>query len=544
MACASARLPKQEDAEPHAPFSFSPPGRHPGADARRARRSVRRARPPRDRRRPRGARADARRAAGGRGAFAHRLAAVDPCAARGLRPVQRPRARGRGAHGLLVPGRLGDRARLAARRPLPLSVRARRDRRVAAGRGHAPAALGAPGRAPARDRRREGRGLCRLGAECAARVGGRRLQQLGRPAPHDAAAPRVRRVGDLRAARGDRRQLRVRDPFSARRGAAQGRPLRVLVAAAPRHRLRRGAAARARADARRARRGQRAPGADQHLRSAPGLVAPQAPRPGMAGLPRAGRHARALCARHGLHAHRAAAHHRAPLRRLVGLPAHRPVCADLALRHARRLPPFRRSRACRGAGRDPRLGARALSDRRARPGQLRRHRAVRVRRSARGFPQRLADADLQLRPHGGAQLPRRQCAVLAGALRRGRPARGRGGVDAVPRLQPQGRRVGAECAGRAREPGGHRFPAPHEPRGGRGASGGCDHRGRVDELSRCDAAAGRRRAGVSLQVEHGVDERHAGVCGDRSGLPQAPSPADHLRADVRAQRELRVAAVA
>jgi pullulanase/glycogen debranching enzyme len=66
---------------------------------------------------------------------------------------------------------------------------------------------------------------------------------------------------------------------------------------------------------------------------------------------------------------------------------------------------------------------------------------VRVRRPARGLPQRLEHADLQLRPHRGAQLPGRQRAVLAGALRRRRPARGRGGLDAVPRLQPQGRRV-------------------------------------------------------------------------------------------------------
>ena len=42
-------------------------------------------------------------------------------------------------------------------------------------------------------RRRARRALRRLGAECAARLGGRRLQRLGRPAPSDAAA-RARRA--------------------------------------------------------------------------------------------------------------------------------------------------------------------------------------------------------------------------------------------------------------------------------------------------------------------------------------------------------------
>ena len=54
-------------------------------------------------------------------------------------------------------------------------------------------------RAPGRDRRRRGRRLRGLGAECAAGQRGRRLQRLGRPAPPDAQARRGRRVGALRA---------------------------------------------------------------------------------------------------------------------------------------------------------------------------------------------------------------------------------------------------------------------------------------------------------------------------------------------------------
>ncbi len=48
--------------------------------------------------------------------------------------------------------------------------------------------------------------------------------------------------------------------------------------------------------------------------------------------------------------------------------------------------------------------------RRAWPRAVRRHRPVRIRRSARRLPSRLEHADLQLRPQRSAQLPGRQCA--------------------------------------------------------------------------------------------------------------------------------------
>ena len=60
------------------------------------------------------------------------------------------------------------------------------------------------------------------------------------------------------------------------------------------------------------------------------------------------------------------------------------------------------------------------------------------------------------------RLPDRQRAALAGALPRRRPARRCGGVDALPRLQPQGRRVDAEHLWRAREPRSDRVPAPSQ----------------------------------------------------------------------------------
>ena len=65
--------------------------------------------------------------------------------------------------------------------------------------------------------------------------------------------------------------------------------------------------------------------------------------------------------------------------------------------------------------RDRRLGAGPLPEGRLGAGALRRHRAVRARRSAAGRAPRLGHARLQLRPQRGPQLPGRQRAVLARA---------------------------------------------------------------------------------------------------------------------------------
>ena len=144
---------------------------------------------------------------------------------------------------------------------------------------------------------------------------------------------------------------------------------------------------------------------------------------------------------------------------------------------------------------------------------------LRVRRPARGLPQRLEHADLQLRPHRGAQLPGRQRAVLAGALRRRRPARRRGGLDALPRLQPQGRRVDPERARRAREPRGDRLHAnASNERGGRRAPAGGGRWPRSPPPSPPSAAPpGLRGPGLPLQVEHGLDARHR--CSTCSATP-------------------------
>ena len=120
--------------------------------------------------------------------------------------------------------------------------------------------------------------------------------------------------------------------------------------------------------------------ADVDLRGAPGQLAARAGG-AAAHLSRDGRRARALREGDGLHAHRAAAGDGASVHRLVGLSGDRLLRADQPLRHAggfqgvrRRLPPGRHRR-------DPRLGAGPLPEGSARPGALRRHRALRARRS-------------------------------------------------------------------------------------------------------------------------------------------------------------------
>ena len=113
---------------------------------------------------------------------------------------------------------------------------------------------------------------------------------------------------------------------------------------------------------------------------------------------------------------------------------------------AGRLPLLRRHAAPGGHRRAARLGAGALSEGRLRAAPLRRHGAVRARGSAARRASRLGHADLQLRAERGAQLPRRQRAVLAARVPHRRTARGRRGVDALPRLQPRSTASGCRTA--------------------------------------------------------------------------------------------------
>ena len=138
---------------------------------------------------------------------------------------------------------------------------------------------------------------------------------------------------------------------------------------------------------------------------------------------------------------------------------------------------------------------------------------VRALRPPAGRAPRLGHAGVQLRPLRGAELPRRQRHLLARGVPHRRAAGRRGRVDALPGLLAQGGRVGAQRARRPGEPGRDLVPA-----GGQrhllqaGARDHDDRRG-VDRLAGRLAAGAPGRPRVRLQVEHGLDERHARVHG-------------------------------
>ncbi len=337
----------------------------------------------------------------------------------------------------------------------------------------APAFVREARRTSAAARRRRGRRVRGVGAEREQRRGRRRLQRLGRRGRSDAARA-DRRVGTVRRRRGARRSLQIRVARRARRAAsAQGRSVRVRLRAPAGDGVGRCAPRDARVERRgmdRApRRGERARCADRDLRSASRLVAPWTGEPlsDVCGARRTARPVRGLAR---LHAPRADAGDGASVRRIVGLSADGDVRADEPLRHAGRLRALRRSGASRGARRHRRLGARTLSERRARSRTLRRHRAVRACRSAARLSARLEYVRLRFRAQRSRELSARERAVLAERLSCRRAAGRRGRFDAVPRLQPRSRRVAAERTRRPREPRGDRVAASDQRGGVRGAA--------------------------------------------------------------------------
>ena len=126
----------------------------------------------------------------------------------------------------LPAGAHARRRRRDLRRPLRLRPGAGASGRAPAGRGRAPPALHAPRRAahPPRGRRR--RRFRRLGPPRGARLGGRRLQPLGRTPHADAQAPRQRPVGGVRPGPRRRRGLQIRDSRRGRRPGCRSRPTR------------------------------------------------------------------------------------------------------------------------------------------------------------------------------------------------------------------------------------------------------------------------------------------------------------------------------
>ncbi len=266
----------------------------------------------------------------------------------------------------------------------------------------------------------------------------------GRRGRAAAALGSLRHLGGGRGGPASRRVVQVRDPHRLGRARRSRGPLRVLrgnraferiARVAPRLRLE-----RRRLDARAPPR-QRDGRALLGLRAAPRLVA--APEREPADLSRDRDGACRLCAGDGLHARGADADHRASVLRLVGLPDHGLLRAHLALRLAAGLHVHDRRAAPARHRRHPRLGAVAFSGRSARAREVRRHASLRARRSAPGLPPRVEERDLQLRAPRGARLPHVERAFLAGEVPHRRAARGRGRLDALPRLRAQGRRVDA-----------------------------------------------------------------------------------------------------
>src|SRR4029077_3417125 len=122
---------------------------------------------------------------------------------------------------------------------------------------------------------------------------------------------------------------------------------------------------------------------------------------------------------------------------LVGISGHGLLRAVQSLRHAAGSDVHDRRAAPAWYRRHSRLGTVTLPDRRARALVLRWNASLRARRSAQGISSRLGLADLQLRPHRGAELSSEQCAVLARRLSRRWTARRRRSLDALPRLLTQ-----------------------------------------------------------------------------------------------------------
>ena len=364
------------------------------------------------------------------------------------------------------------------------------------------------------------------------------LQNLGESGIWEAVVEGARR----------RAALQVPGRPGGRHGEAEGRSVRVRGGGPAAHRVDR-PSPRARVGRRRVGRAPArvgaAPRADVDLRGPPRLLAAEPARgQPLADVPGAREGARRLRGRSRVHARRADADPRASVLRFVGLSGDRLLRADLALRLAGRLPLVRRLPAPARARRDPRLGARALPARRLGAGALRRHRALRARRPAPRRAPGLGHARLQLLAARGAELPARVGAVLAARVPRRRPARRRRRVDALPRLLAARGRVGAERVRRARGPRRGLVPEGAE-RGRAQPRARCDLGcGGVDGVARRLAADVPRRARVRLQVEHGVDARHARLLPPRPDpSPLSPPPA-HVLAHVRVQRELRPSALA
>ena len=194
--------------------------------------------------------------------------------------------------------------------------------------------------------------------------------------------------------------------------------------------------------------------------------------------------------------------------------------ADQPVRASRRPPLPHRPAAPGRHRRAHRLGSGPLPEGRLGARPVRRAAALRALRPAPGRAEGLGHPDLRLRELAGAQLPRRQRAVLARGVPRRRSARRRRRLDAVPRLLARRRRMGAEQVRRPREPRGDRLPAGGHRDLVQAQPRHRDDRRGVDQLGRRHRAHLQRRPRLRLQMEHGLDARLAAVHPGRPDVPR------------------------
>ena len=182
-------------------------------------------------------------------------------------------------------------------------------------------------------------------------------------------------------------------------------------------------------------------------------------------------------------------------------------------------------------------GCRAISPTIRTGSPLRRHRALRARQSHAGPPSRLEHADLQLRPRRGratscsptrcsgstatastgcASMPSPRCSISTTA--------GRRRLDPERTAAARTSKPSTSCAASTPSVRAH-FRRDH---GGRG----------IDRLADGVAPVGLGRARLRLQMEHGLDARHAGLHQQGSDLPQASPRPNPVRPALRVLRRI------
>ncbi|MNP13623.1 hypothetical protein D3C76_1059110 [compost metagenome] len=253
-------------------------------------------------------------------------------------------------------------------------------------------------------------------------------------------------------------------------------------------------------------------------------------------LERTGRPPDSLSVRPRFQPHRADADHGASVRGFLGLPAAVDVRAHGALRQPGGLRPLRRPLPRCRAGGHPRLGAGAFPYRRARARALRWHVAVRICASVRRLPPGLGHLHLQPRPQRSARLHAGLGAALAARIPYRWSSRGCRGVDALSRLLAQGRRVDSQPAWRTGESRSHRIPLPSQCRGRQRGTGRPGHRRGIHRLAGRQPADGGGRAGLFLQMEHGLDARQPGLYPRRPPASRLSPPPPDVRPALRLLR--------